>query len=183
MFDFIRQNHQRQKQARHLYGLTIERAKDPFFYQERGIPDEFDSRFDVLTLHAFLVIHRLKAQETGKNALAQPYFDQMFKQVEYGLRELGVGDLSVPKKMKRLMTGFNGRMAMYTAAVNDDKPDVLKAALIKNLYNDNQETALDYTLWWEAYIKQSLAIDLSADSIFPALDMTKGVPNAQKTNA
>lgn len=109
-------------------------ARDPFLYTDCAVPDTLDGRFDVIGLHTFLVIHRLTRDVPPGPALAQAVFDAMFSDMDINLRELGVGDLSVGKKVKVMWDAFHGRARAYTAALDAGDAAVLDAALARNVW-------------------------------------------------
>ena len=90
----------KRRTARDLYGRIVDQARDPEYYASFGVPDTLDGRFDMLVLHAFLVIRRLQRGGDAGEALAQHLFDALIDDMDRSLREIGVGDLSVGKKVK-----------------------------------------------------------------------------------
>ena len=131
MFTFFsRQGRARKRQAAALYKAAALAARKPEFYRDFGVPDSFDGRFEMLCLHIWLVMRRLHAE--GQEKLAQNLFDTMFKTMEQTIREIGVGDLSVPRHMKKMMTGFNGRASAYEAAMRGQEK--LEDVLVRNVY-------------------------------------------------
>jgi cytochrome b pre-mRNA-processing protein 3 len=121
-----------QDAASALYGTLVARAREPVFYAALGVPDSLDGRFDMIALHAFLVMHRLK-REPGAGDLAQALFDYMFGDMDRSLREMGVGDLGVGKRVKEMVAAFYGRVAAYQEALDADGAG-LTEALARNLY-------------------------------------------------
>lgn len=119
--------------AGNLYRALVAQSRLPAFYRGFGVPDTLDGRFDMIALHAFLVLHRLKRDGEGQGRVAQALFDLMFADMDGALRELGVGDLSVGRKVKRMASGFYGRVAAYEAGLAGTK-DELQHALARNLY-------------------------------------------------
>jgi cytochrome b pre-mRNA-processing protein 3 len=117
-----------------LYAAAVAAAREPALYLEVGVPDTLDGRFDVIGLHVFLLIHRLTGAPEPGPALAQAVFDAMFGDMDVNLREMGVGDLSVGKKVKAMWEAFHGRAAAYAAALDADDPAVLEAALRRNVW-------------------------------------------------
>jgi len=124
-------------------------AREQSFYKELGVPDTMTGRFDLISLVAAFVIIRLKQIETQESqAMAQRFFDVMFRQFDYSLRESGVGDLGVPKHMKRMMQGMQGRTHFYEMAYvggvdengktlnQDDKLDILNRNLYSGVLDD-----------------------------------------------
>ncbi|MEX0809736.1 MAG: ubiquinol-cytochrome C chaperone family protein [Dongiaceae bacterium] len=122
------------KPARALYEAAVEQARAPAFYTTLGVPDTVDGRFELIALHGFLIMHRLK-DEPGEGApLAQALFDFMFADMDAALREMGAGDLGVGRRVKTMAKGFRGRIAAYQTGLADPAPATLESALRRNLY-------------------------------------------------
>lgn len=120
--------------AKKLYPILVEKARTPVFYQSLGVPDTMTGRFDMIVLHAVLVVNRLSCEGKQGAKLSQALFDRMFLDMDYSLRETGVGDLSVPRHMKRMMQAFHGRREAYQQALTSDNDQVLAEVLKRNLY-------------------------------------------------
>ncbi len=101
-----------------LYCTAVAAARQPWFYQDLGVPDTLDGRFDMVGLHAYLVIRRLLALPPPGPAVAQAVFDAMFSDMDINLREMGVSDLAVGRKVKVMWEAFHGRAAAYQAALD-----------------------------------------------------------------
>ncbi len=119
--------------ARALYEGIVAQARQPGFYRDCGVPDSVDGRFELIALHTFLVLHRLKADPADTEALGQALFDVMFQDMDQSLRELGAGDLGVGPRVKRMAQGLYGRITAYEAGLNDPAAE-LEAALRRNLF-------------------------------------------------
>ncbi len=119
--------------ARALYQGIVAQARQPGFYRDCGVPDSVDGRFELIALHAFLVLHRLKSDPGDTGDLGQALFDIMFQDMDQSLRELGVGDLGVGPKVKRMAQGLYGRIAAYEAGLSGPAAE-LEAALRRNLF-------------------------------------------------
>lgn len=115
-----------------LYAAVAEASRNPVLYRDLGVPDTLDGRFDSLTLHAFLVIRRLRELPPPADDLAQDLVNAIFRQFDAALRELGVGDITVPKRMKDMAAAFAGRTKAYDESFGDDA--ALMAALRRNVY-------------------------------------------------
>jgi cytochrome b pre-mRNA-processing protein 3 len=117
-----------------LYGAAVAAARDPFLYTALGVPDTLDGRFDMVGLHTFLLIQRLKGEVSPGPALAQAVFDAMFSDMDVNLREMGVGDLSVGRKVRVMWEAFHGRAAAYASAMIAGDMAALDAALARNVW-------------------------------------------------
>ncbi len=144
-----------------LYGQAVATARHGWFYRDPaepatrglgvpdtrglgvpdtrglGVPDTLDGRFDVVGLHAILLIQRLRSDPDKEGAkLAQAVFDAMFADMDQNLRQMGVGDLSVGKKVKDMWNAFHGRAQAYEPALTACAPAALAVALQRNIWRD-----------------------------------------------
>ncbi|WP_395665607.1 ubiquinol-cytochrome C chaperone family protein [Methylocella sp.] len=115
-----------------LHGAIVEAARAPALFLDYGAPDTLEGRFEMLTLHAALALRRLNAMAAPGPELAQDLVDAVFAHFDATLREMGVGDPSVPKRMKTLAEAFLGRSLAYETALGDGAR--LEAALKRNVY-------------------------------------------------
>lgn len=114
-----------------LYAVS-EAARRPALYGEEGAPDTLEGRLEMLMLHGCLALIRLKNEPGGK-ALAQRFADKLFRHIDAGLREAGVGDLSVPRRMRQVASQFYGRLDAYAAALALNEEAALAAVLARNV--------------------------------------------------
>ncbi len=117
-----------------LYGAAVAAAREPYCYAALGVPDTLDGRFDLIGLQAFLLIHRLRFLPEPGPTLAQAVFDAMFSDMDQALREMGVGDLSVGRRVRTMWEAFHGRARAYEAALQSADPAALPAALARNVW-------------------------------------------------
>ena len=118
-----------------LYGAAVAASRDPWLFGVLGVPDSLDGRFDLIGLHVALLIRRLRRDPDPRGpALAQAVFDAMFADMDVNLREMGVGDLSVGKRVKRMWEAFHGRAHAYEAALDAGDAPALAAALQRNVW-------------------------------------------------
>ncbi|MDO9707723.1 ubiquinol-cytochrome C chaperone family protein [Paracraurococcus lichenis] len=123
-----------------LYGAAVAAARDPWFFGALGVPDTLDGRFDLVGLHAALLIRRLRRDPDPRGAaLAQAVFDAMFADMDINLREMGVSDLTVGKRVKRMWEAFHGRAQAYEAALESADAAALAAALHRNVWRAEGE--------------------------------------------
>lgn len=117
-----------------LYRTIVDQARNPVFYTDLKVPDSVDGRFDMIVLHVFLLLNRFPQQERQHKVLRY-LLEELFGDMENSLREIGVGDLSVPKKIHRMVDALYGRLEAYDEALKGDDPAVaLKPVLVRNLY-------------------------------------------------
>ncbi len=119
-----------------LYTAAVGAARDPVFYERLGVPDTLDGRFDLVGLHAFLLIRRLRAIPAPGPAVAQAVFDAMFSDMDINLRELGVGDMSISKRVKAMWEAFHGRATAYDAPLAAGDLAALEAAIVRNVFRE-----------------------------------------------
>lgn len=116
-----------------IYGMIVTQAREPVFYRDFGVPDTVNGRFDLLVLHLWMVLRQLRPATDGIN-LSQALFDHFCNDMDDNLREMGVGDLTVPKRMQAFGEAFYGRAAAYDAALAAGE-EPLAQALCKNILN------------------------------------------------
>ena len=126
--------------ARALYEAIVRQSRRPEFYSACGVPDTLDGRFDMVAVHAFLVLTRLKQDRDETAELAQCLFDTLFLDMDRALRELGAGDLGVGKRVKAMARGFYGRIAAYEDGLSGPET-VLTEALRRNLFGTTEPRA------------------------------------------
>ena len=138
------------------FARVVAQARQPVFFTGFGVPDTLDGRFELLCLHAFLYLHRLKRERPQSEALAQAFFDRMCADLDRSLREIGVGDLSVGRHVKRMAQGFYGRVRAYEEGLGEGGR-VLEAALRRNLYGTVPEPAAELLAAVAAYVRGEAA--------------------------
>ena len=132
MFGFLRAR-RREAVIDRLHGAIVAAARRPELYGAGGFPDSVDGRFEALTLHVLLVLRRLRVLPDPAGDVAQELVDSVFSHLEVGLRETGIGDMGVPKKMKKLGRAFYDRTAKYEAALESRDAGALAAELGRRL--------------------------------------------------
>lgn len=138
----IRERRRLRDRARALFAAIVQAGRMPDFYQILGVSDTLDGRFDLIVLHAHLVLRRLKGAGEQGRALGQALFDTMFGQMDEVLREIGVGDLSVGRKIREMTSAFYGRALAYEEALqSSDDNTLLEAALARNVYRGEMPSA------------------------------------------
>jgi cytochrome b pre-mRNA-processing protein 3 len=142
--------------TRLLYEAIVAAARQPKFYLEHGVADTVDGRFDMITLHMFLVMERLRSEDTPAEGFRQQLTDDFFLDMDRSLREMGVGDLSVGKKVRKMAEVFYGRMTAYAVACAAGEGE-LQNALARNVYADETSPHAAGLAIWMSSAQQSLA--------------------------
>ena len=136
MFKFFCKISDERDTALALYSEAIRQARTPLFYEQCGVADTPDGRFDMIMVHVYLVLRRLKGGDERCKVLAQTLFDIMFDDMDQNLREMGAGDIGVAYRVKDMVKAFYGRIAAYDEGLEDTGGDLLEAALRRNLYRN-----------------------------------------------
>ncbi|WP_417483843.1 ubiquinol-cytochrome C chaperone family protein [Maricaulis salignorans] len=151
-----------------LYLALVQAARQPALYGEAGVPDTLEGRLELILLHTALAIRILRRDggEAGR-AVSQIAFDTMFEDFDIAMRELGVGDSGVGKKVRFMAEGFYGRSQSYASALDDADPAALELALSRNL------------LAADSVDPRAAALARYVRTVVAALDETGGVALAQ----
>lgn len=174
------------KATAYLYAGLVGRARHPVFYRELGVPDTIDGRFDLILLHLFLVTHHLE-MNLNEAALSRLLQEKMIDDMDRSLREMGVGDMSVGKKIKAMATAWFGRREAYGGALGAGKEQIEKAISL-NVFRLDQEHPASNVL--ANYVIEMLdafqgisPVDFrSAKFEWDELSLPEIVPNLRKNN-
>lgn len=135
-----------------IYGMIVTQAREPIFYRDLGVPDTVNGRFDLLLLHLWLLLRRLRTVQ-GAMELSQALFDRFCEDMDDNLREMGIGDQTVPKRMRVFGEAFYGRVQAYDQAI-EGGGEALAAAICKNILNG---AGLDQARRLAAYVRATEA--------------------------
>lgn len=123
------------------YAVITEAARSPAFYAEMGVPDTVLGRFEMISIHLLLYLRRTGSGAAAARGIAQDILDAFFEDVDHSIRELGIGDMGVPKRMKKLARMFYGRVRSYGDALDAGDDLALREALTRNIHPDHAGTA------------------------------------------
>ncbi len=141
---FLQRSRQSDDIATALYGAIVAQARNPALYADRAVPDTVEGRFEMVVLHMALVLRHLRTDEAEK-AIGQRIFDLFCGDMDHSLREMGVGDLSVGKRMREMAEAFYGRAGVYDTGLTGGDPAAIVATMARAVYNgaaDGQPAAL-----------------------------------------
>jgi cytochrome b pre-mRNA-processing protein 3 len=149
-----------------LYAQAVLAARDPVFYEELAVADTLDGRFDMICLLVALLTRRLSANHPD---LAQAVFDAMFTDMDGCLRESGVGDLGVPRRVKAMWEAYHGRSRAYRRALDQDDLAALSEALLRNIWRGQDDARRQAGALAGWVMRQSACLASQADT-----DLSRG---------
>lgn len=133
-----------------LYNAIVAQSRQPVFFADWGVPDTLTGRFDMISLHVALVLRRLQADGTEHAEFSQGLFDLFFADMDRSLREMGVGDISVPKRIEKMGSMFYGLVEVLAETLPQADNEALEAALARNILPDD---ANDHAPQLAAYVR------------------------------
>ena len=122
-----------------IYQKIVKFSRNKIFYTKYKVPDTIDGRFDMLVLITIIVVFRLSKIKDEGIKLSQKIFDIIFKDLDFSLRELGAGDVSVANNMKKLISSYMGRQKIYLKAFKNDDEKFLATAFKNNIFRNNDQ--------------------------------------------
>lgn len=136
-----------------VYVALVERSRKPWFYDAQAVPDTVDGRFDVIILHLFLVIQRLRADVSQDAAyFSRVLSEAFFSDMDRNIREMGSTDTGVAKRIKNMAQAFYGRLHAYESGMAHD--DSMKECLKRNLYRESEAATPERLEAMAQYIKR-----------------------------
>jgi cytochrome b pre-mRNA-processing protein 3 len=156
-----------------LYGAIVAQARSPAFYTSYGVPDTLEGRFDLIVLHLVLLLDRISRTGDAGRSLGQGLFDEFCRDLDANLREMGVGDLTVPKKMQGFAEAFYGRQAAYLAALGAADSGDFEKALARNIFRVGDDRGAARLARYGRTARQGLAAQdggalMGGDVVFPS---------------
>ncbi len=139
---FLKRSRDENTRSASLYADIVAEARQPALYERFGVPDTLDGRFEMILLHMVLLFRRLGPEGEAGQAIGQGVFDTFIPDMDRGIREMGVGDLGVPRRMKAIGKSFYGRLETYGRALAEGDRPGLAAGLSRNLFPAGSEVSL-----------------------------------------
>jgi cytochrome b pre-mRNA-processing protein 3 len=118
-----------------VYNAIVAQSRQPRFYADWLVPDTVTGRFDMISLHMALLFRRLRAETGAQKEFSQAVFDLFFKDMDRSLREMGVGDLGVPKRIQKMGNIFFGLLAAMNEAMDRNDQGALQDVLVRNIFD------------------------------------------------
>jgi cytochrome b pre-mRNA-processing protein 3 len=142
IFRLFRKNKVNQAIMVRQYGILTTAARAPAFFQAMNVPDTVMGRFEMLSIALILYFRRTSSASDEVRAIAQDIVEAFFEDLDHSMRELGIGDNGVPKRMKKLAGMFYGRLDSYARALESSDEIALEAALLRNIHPENTDKTL-----------------------------------------
>ena len=133
-------------------------ARQPVLYTDLAVPDTLDGRFDMIILHADAVVGHMQDGEPEDQEFAQELIDEVFRDMDRSLREMGVGDMGVGKRVKKMATVYYGRADAYARA-RVEGPDDLGDAILRNVFAGDEARAKEAArlAWYDQSFRKAVS--------------------------
>jgi cytochrome b pre-mRNA-processing protein 3 len=177
MLNWISRRNFPRRAATALYGRIVAQSRLPQFYAELGVPDDVEGRFELLVLHVFLGLEALRRQKDGE-AVSQALVDAFFADLDTSLRELGIGDLAVPKRMRVLAARAYARFDAYRQAAGDSA--ALALLMERHIL---KEAGAPGAQPLASYVQHTLLLDRPAAVSVPVLERFEFAPVPERDDA
>lgn len=149
------------KQAISLYEWAVEKSRSPFFYLSLDIPDTPEGRFEILTIHLFLILHKLKKENHKDTSTISQYIcDMVVADLDHCLRDLRFSDLKISQSFKKMIQGFYGRLVSYDDALACGSK--LLESIQRNVYglsltkdHESSKKLVNYVIEMNSYFNQA----------------------------
>ena len=153
-----------------LYSSIVKQARHQYFYRVWQVPDTIEGRFDMIVLHLILILNRFEGESNRESEFGQHIFDHFINDMDGNLRELGVNDIRVPKKVKKMAEAFFGRAQAYRDALAKSDDEALFSAIQRNLFPDHEDTDQAVSIGkyaWETIVmlSQQNTVELMSGSV------------------
>lgn len=156
MFSWLNDKRTHKRTAEHLYGAVVAQARQPAFFTDYRVPDTPEGRYEMIVLNLFLVLDRLRNANGPAKRVSRHLTERFVTDMDDSLRELGVGDLTVPKKVKRAAAGLYDRVQEYQAAIDAAEDEALAAAIQRNVFTpETADPATEPAMALADYMRRS----------------------------
>jgi cytochrome b pre-mRNA-processing protein 3 len=161
------------------YDVLNRAARYPAFFESMNVPDSVMGRFEMLSVVLILYFRRTSTAGQPVKAIAQEIVEAFFEDLDHSMRELGIGDSGVPKRMKKLAGMFYGRLDSYARALDAGDIDALEAALRRNIHPENADTALSMRRLADYMVRAEDALKSVPESALSDGDAKLPVPDKE----
>lgn len=154
------------------YSEITRQARTPVFYESMGVPDTVMGRFEMISIHMVLYLRRTVSADVASKGIAQEVVDAFFEDIDHSIRELGIGDMGVPKRMKKLAKMFYGRAKSYGQAIDSADNAGLVEALKRNIHPDHPDSAPSMQKLADWMMQTAHKLEAVADTTLAAGQLT-----------
>ncbi len=138
MLKWLSARSDRRRKADDLYGAVVAQARSPGLYAELGVPDTMGGRYEMIVVHLMLVLERLRSGGAEAETVSRMTLERFVTDMDDCMREIGVGDMSVPKRVKKAAAGFYERAHIYREILDKNDTAALSEALARYVYQDDE---------------------------------------------
>ena len=171
--DWIRNRSRAGRTASNLYGSIVTQARHPVFFSDYGVPDTAEGRYEVIVLHLSLALEGLRRAGEGAEALAQAVVEEFVRDLDGSMREMAVGDTSVPRKVKKAAGGLYDREALYRAAFagnGDELAELVRELILPGGAAGKTNALVGYARAAHTEVCRPEAASMFGDGQFPSVD-------------
>lgn len=176
MFGLFRKNKANHALMVRQYDALTRAARNPVFFERMNVPDTVMGRFEMLSVVLILYFRRTATTGEQVKAIAQDVVEAFFEDLDHSMRELGIGDNGVPKRMKKLAGMFYGRLDSYARALESSDRDALEAALGRNIHPENADEALSMRLLADYMMRAENELKTVPESVLANGDASLSAP-------
>lgn len=166
IFEYFKKRRNNRAIFERQYGILTAVVREPYFYTDLGVPDTVMGRFELLAAVMILYFRRTRDASEGGQQIAQYIVDAFFQDIDHSIRELGIGDQGVPKRMKRFASMFYGRLKSYAEALDAKDTPALAQALSRNIFASVQDSGADLSALADwMFVAEAKLLEQSEDSL------------------
>jgi cytochrome b pre-mRNA-processing protein 3 len=180
MFGLFRKNKASHALMVRQYDLLTRAAREPEFFESMNVPDTVMGRFEMLSVVLILYFRRTANAAPAVKDIAQELVEAFFEDLDHSMRELGIGDNGVPKRMKKLAGMFYGRLDSYARALDAGDSEALEAALIRNIHPENADPALSMRQLADYMVKAESELKAVPEAVLAKGDVSLVAPAKEK---
>lgn len=157
ILDWLKRRNEARRKARQIYGVVVTQARQPGFYVALGVPDTPTGRYEMVAVHMALLLDRLEQEPDGAAETRRLLVETFVTDVDDAMRELGIGDLSVPKRVKRAAGGLHERVGLFRQPLAEGAVAPLAAVLAETALAASGASTLDRSRQLAEYMIASRA--------------------------
>lgn len=171
MLSWLKRRSEGRRKARDLYGAIVAQARQPAFFSEGGVPDTPTGRYEMIAVHLFVVLEQMKRPPNVDAELGQDLVEAFVTDMDDSLREMGTGDMAVPKKVRQAAGGLYARSKLYGEAIASGEPSALSRALARQVYGIEEQDRRSDRL--ADYVRQAVALSSAGSTSVEGVNLVR----------